>query len=179
MRRSVLPLLALSLAGCAGHSWPSNSAVRARALATESVDGPDAFIIPPDSGDVPGMPRDLPSNRTPTLPESLRDHDGNGSVVLGFVIDTLGRPDVGTLTVLASTNHTFASAACENVRQQRFTPAVVDGRRRRALVTKRVTFVVGAAPQPPDLRAVEDSLQTMTPAQVVQALRSKPACYGT
>jgi periplasmic protein TonB len=75
---------------------------------------------------------------SPRYPEMLRSAGVSGSVLVEFVVDTLGRVEAGT-TTWVSTDHELLSAAVRAVLPgYRFLPAEAQGRKVRQLV--RVPF---------------------------------------
>ena len=61
----------------------------------------------------------------PRFPQLLRDAGVEGMARLSFVVDTLGRVEPGTVTVMASTHPAFAVAVQATLPRMRFTPARV------------------------------------------------------
>jgi protein TonB len=104
--------------------------------------------IPLGTGDIfaaatvekPALP--LPGNRPPIYPEMLRVAGIEGSALLQFVIDTTGRVEPSSLTVLSADNELFAAAARAALLGHRFIPAEVAGRNVRMLVQQRFDFAI-------------------------------------
>lgn len=65
-----------------------------------------------------------------------------GSVLLAYVVDTLGRVEPNSVRVLEATYRGFAPPAAASVRSCRLTPGRKDGQAVRTLVQQRVTFDV-------------------------------------
>ena len=65
----------------------------------------------------------------PRYPERLRQAGVDGNVLVKFVVDTLGRVDMGSIEVLRSSHDLFAIAVRESLGKMRFNPAVA-GRRK-------------------------------------------------
>ena len=65
-----------------------------------------------------------------------------GQVLVEFTVDTTGRPDMSTLSVLQSDHELFTAAVRKAVPSMRFVPAVENGRKTRAVVTKQFRFAV-------------------------------------
>ena len=76
----------------------------------------------------------------PVYPPSLVAAHVGGRVLVQFVVDTDGRPDIGTFKVLMSSNPLFADAVREALPSMRYEPATVDGRRVRQLVQQPFNF---------------------------------------
>ena len=66
----------------------------------------------------------------------------SGSVLLAYVVDTLGRVEPNSVRVLEATQRGFAPPAAASVRSCRLTPGRKNGRAVRTLVQQRVTFDV-------------------------------------
>ncbi len=65
----------------------------------------------------------------PHYPESLREAEVEGSVVVQFSVDTTGRVDLASVQVRSSTHPLFTRAVLEALPNFRFKPAEVAGRR--------------------------------------------------
>jgi protein TonB len=59
----------------------------------------------------------------PAYPEALRDQQVEGDVVVQFVVDENGRPDVSSMTVVRSPHVLLTNAARAVLPQFRFEPA--------------------------------------------------------
>ena len=81
-------------------------------------------------------------------PDSMRLSCGEGSVMLRFIVDTLGRPDMGSLVSLRSAPRELVLAAREAVSRSTFHPASINGHRVRQWVTQPYNFII-ATPCPP------------------------------
>jgi protein TonB len=68
----------------------------------------------------------------PRYPETLRRAGVDGTVVVKFVVDTLGRVDMTSIEVLSSSHDLFTTAVRETLGRMRFTPAKVGDRKVRA-----------------------------------------------
>lgn len=77
---------------------------------------------------------------SPSYPIALAEYGFAGSVELQYVVDTLGRPEVEDMRVLATSNRGFVQSALRAVAKCRFIPAESAGRPVRQLVTQRVVF---------------------------------------
>lgn len=84
----------------------------------------------------------LPGARPPRYPESLRSAGVQGTAVLRFVVDTLGRVERGSVEVLRTDHPLFAAAARAAVEAVRFRPAEVAGRPVRQLVGQPFAFTL-------------------------------------
>ncbi len=79
----------------------------------------------------------------PPYPELLRRAGIEGRVVVAAVIDTLGRAQPSSVSVVASPNPGFDSAARDYVVRALFRPARVHGRAVRVLVRVPIDFRLG------------------------------------
>ena len=75
------------------------------------------------------VPSHIIAAARPRYPDALRESGVDGRVVVRFVVDTLGRVDMGTVEVLQSTNEQFARSVREALPRARFAPAEAGGRR--------------------------------------------------
>lgn len=76
----------------------------------------------------------------PSFPRLLKNAGVEGMARLSFVVDTLGRVEPGTATVMESTHPAFALAVQAALPRLRFAPARVGGRAVRQLVEFPVQF---------------------------------------
>lgn len=72
-------------------------------------------------------------------PDSLRRHGIGGSVLVSFVVDTLGRVE-DDVQVIEASHPGLAEPARATIRPARFRPGHVKGRRVRVLMTLRFQF---------------------------------------
>jgi len=79
-------------------------------------------------------------DRAPAYPEMLRAAGISGSVRVQFVVDTTGRAELPSVRVLESSHDQFTRAVLTTLRQSRFTPGEVAGRRVRTLVERSYRF---------------------------------------
>ena len=77
---------------------------------------------------------------TPDYPPLLRDAGIEGSVRIRCVIDTTGRAEAGSLSIISSTHALFTGAVERAVPRMRFKPAEVRGMRVRQLVEMPLVF---------------------------------------
>ena len=84
---------------------------------------------------------------SPVYPDSLFRTGVSGRVVVEFVVDTLGMPNMDTFGVVAATDALFGEAVRRAVADARFSPAVRQGVRVRQLVQLPVTFSISQPPQ--------------------------------
>jgi len=87
-------------------------------------------------------PRLLPGAPDPRYPNSLRSSGMSGQVVVRFVIDTLGRAELGSLTTVEATHVLFAESVREALGRFRFTPGEAAGRKVRTMVQIPFTFAL-------------------------------------
>jgi protein TonB len=78
----------------------------------------------------------------PRYPESLRQAAIDGRVLVRFVVDTAGRIDMSSVSVLASTHELFTRAVRDALPGFRFKPAEVGGHRVRALAEMPFEFQI-------------------------------------
>jgi TonB family protein len=87
--------------------------------------------------DVPARPAD---RTTPRYPDLLRRSSTEGSVLVRFVVDSAGRVERGSVTVLEATHPLFAAAVRDALLRARFRAAEVAGRPVAQLVEQRFEF---------------------------------------
>jgi protein TonB len=78
----------------------------------------------------------------PRYPEALRRAGIEGSVVVKFRVDTLGRVDMASVEVLRSTHGAFADAVRESLGRLRFTPSLSGDRKVPALAIMPFHFTL-------------------------------------
>jgi TonB family protein len=78
----------------------------------------------------------------PRYPESLRQSAIEGRVLIRFNVDTLGRIDPASVTILSSTHELFSRAVRDVLGDFRFRPAEVNGRRVVALAEMPFEFAI-------------------------------------
>jgi protein TonB len=78
----------------------------------------------------------------PRYPERLRLAGIEGSVVVKFVVDTVGRVDPASVEIITSTHDLFTSAVREALTRLRFYPATVDNRKVRAAAIMPFQFML-------------------------------------
>jgi TonB family protein len=76
----------------------------------------------------------------PRYPEALRSWRTEGVARLTFVVDTLGRVEMGTVKVLESSHPAFAASVRATLPRMRFRPARIGERPVRQLVEFPITF---------------------------------------
>ena len=93
----------------------------------------------------------IAGSAAPIYPPDLLRDGTEGSVLVRFVVDTLGRSDSGSIEVLTSTHSAFTKSVRHAVPRMTFSPATVDGRKVRQLVEQRFGFRLQptAVPLPP------------------------------
>ena len=78
----------------------------------------------------------------PRYPESLRQAAIDGRVLVRFTVDTTGRIEMGSVTVLASTHDLFTRSVRDALPAFRFKPAEIGGHRVRALAEMPFEFQI-------------------------------------
>jgi periplasmic protein TonB len=95
-----------------------------------------------DASAVDRAPRIVGRALEPRYPESLRAAGITGHVLAEFVVDTLGRAELGTLRFPELTNPLFGDAVREALARYRFAPGEVAGRKVRTRVAVPFDFRV-------------------------------------
>ena len=95
-----------------------------------------------DAGAVDRVPHITGNPTPPRYPDMLRQGGATGQVVVRFVVDTLGRAELGDLMVVDATHPLFASAVKTALMGYRFTPGEAAGRKVRTLVQIPFSFTL-------------------------------------
>jgi protein TonB len=104
--------------------------VRAEARTTTSPPVANAYFefqVEKPAAPLGGMP-------SPKYPLALRSAGVEGQVLVQFVVDTAGQPELSTFKVLRSSHDLFTSAVRDLLPTLRFQPAEIGGRKVRQLV---------------------------------------------
>jgi TonB family protein len=81
-----------------------------------------------------------PGNVAPRYPDELRDAKIEGAVLVQFVLDTLGHPDMDTFKVIKSTHDLFTNTVKSSLPNMLFYPAEVGGRKVKQLIQMPFNF---------------------------------------
>ncbi len=84
----------------------------------------------------------VPGTSAPSYPESLRSAGVDGEALVQFVVDTLGRAELGSFKVLRATHDAFGESVRAALPRMRFLPAELGGRKVRMLVQQPFTFAL-------------------------------------
>jgi len=82
------------------------------------------------------------SGRPPEYPRDMLAARAEGRVLVQFVVDTTGAPEMRTFKVLEASNVGFVEAVRTAVAAMRFTPAMIADRRVRQVVQQPFNFSV-------------------------------------
>ncbi len=91
-------------------------------------------------------PAERLSGPLPQYPDKLRQAGIEGTVLLEFVIDTMGRVEEESIKILRSTNTAFEAPAREVIRQSLYSPGRVRGQAVRVLVSQQIGFTIQREP---------------------------------
>jgi len=84
----------------------------------------------------------VPGSGRPRYPAALTRDRIEGAVSASFVVDTLGRVELGSFVVVESSHPLFERAVRDALGGMRFTPAEAGGRHVRQLVEQRFLFTL-------------------------------------
>lgn len=84
----------------------------------------------------------LAGNGQPRYPATLQRVNLEGEVLVRFVVDTTGRVEVGSITIVQATHPLFADAVRDWLPQTRYAPAEIGRKRVRQLVQQTVGFAL-------------------------------------
>ncbi len=85
----------------------------------------------------------VPGAGAPSYPESLRSAGVEGEAFVQFVVDTLGRAEFNSFTVLRASHEAFGEAVRAALPRMRFLAAELGGRKVRMLVQQSFSFAIG------------------------------------
>lgn len=131
----------------AGPSIPTDNIVIGNSglPSTGTVQGTSSAFTPGavlDENVVDRVPRLVGNATAPRYPDVLRQSGTTGQVIVRFVVDTLGRAEMGELTVIEATHPLFASAVKSALLSYRFTPGEAAGRKVRTMVQMPFSFTL-------------------------------------
>ena len=117
---------------------------RGRKSAPADSSGPSAASLPAYTADQVETPAavDTMNPVAPLYPDSLLRASVAGRVLVEFVVDTAGVPEMPTFFVVISTHALFSESVRRAVSSARFTPAVRDGKAVRQRVQLPLAFAV-------------------------------------
>jgi periplasmic protein TonB len=104
--------------------------------------GPIVADAPMTSFTVDKVAAALPGSASPAYPEMLKASGVEGHALVQFVVDTLGRAEPGSFTVLQSTHDAFGAAVRVTLPRMRFLPAESGGKKVRMLVQQQFAFAL-------------------------------------
>lgn len=87
-------------------------------------------------------PRILGTPIQPAFPTSLRERGVGGRVAVQFVVDTLGRAEMGSLRVVEASDSQFAESVRSVLPRYRFSPGEIGGQKVRTLVQLPFDFTL-------------------------------------
>ncbi len=79
---------------------------------------------------------------SPLYPEMLKSAGVEGEALVQFVVDTLGRAELGSFRVLTSSHDAFGASVRVSLPRMRFLPAETGGRKVRMVVQQRFAFAL-------------------------------------
>jgi protein TonB len=95
-----------------------------------------------DERDVDRAPRLIGAAQEPRYPAALRESGIQGRVVVQFVVDTLGRAELGELQVVESAHPRFVDAVRDALARYRFSVGEAAGRKVRTRVQLPFEFTL-------------------------------------
>lgn len=81
----------------------------------------------------------------PPYPPSMLDQRKEGQVLIQYVVDSSGRADLASVTVMQATHAEFATAVTATLPHMRFRPAKIGAHRVRQLVQQLFSFKIDTA----------------------------------
>lgn len=92
--------------------------------------------------------RSSPKNRPPSYPEALRRANIQGEVLVQFIVDTTGKPEMNTFRVLRSTHVEFLTAVRNALPYYEFEPAMILDRKVPQVVQMPFHFCLNGGSNP-------------------------------
>ena len=135
------------------------------------------IVIAPDSG-VELRPAVSGQRVAPEYPLEARRDGVEARPVVAYVVDTVGRIEIRTLTFLDPAPPVpFRLALCNWAREAHLTPLRRSGRAQRALIVQGFAFeLAGGTRWGPDTKPYRAWLQSTPPAELFQRLDRLPRC---
>ena len=84
----------------------------------------------------------------PVYPSRLRQQGVTGRVIVSFVVDTAGRVEPASVSVISATERDFVDPTLEAVRGSRFSPGLLAGCPVRVRIVQPVNYCLGACLEP-------------------------------
>jgi protein TonB len=103
---------------------------------------PGASGAPLEAGVVDRVPRMIGRAEPPRYPSLLRDSGTRGRVVVQFVVDTLGRAEMGRVQIVEASHPLFADAVRGALARYRFSAGEAAGRKVRTMVQMPFEFTL-------------------------------------
>jgi protein TonB len=82
----------------------------------------------------------VPGSGTPSYPDILRSSSVEGQVLAQFTVDTTGRVEIASFTVISSTHDLFTASVKNALPRMRFLPAEIGGRKVKQRVQQPFVF---------------------------------------
>lgn len=135
-----------------GVKFPEQSALAGESTPDSATAVPPA---PPATGDSVYTQLEVDSavvrsndSAAPIYPPELIEKHVEGTVVVRFVVDTTGLPDLESLTLVRVTDDRFVKPLTDALPHMRFSPAKIGPHRVRQLVEQSFTFKITQVPIP-------------------------------
>lgn len=137
-----IPTVDLSAAPTDPADWMRRGAPGGRGNGDSTVTAPIAGNQPMFVFEVEKPAAALPGSASPAYPEMLKSSGVEGSALVQFVVDTLGRAEPGSFKVLSTTHDAFGTAVRVTLPRMRFLPAEAGGKKVRMLVQQEYAFAL-------------------------------------
>ncbi len=137
-----IPAVDLSASPTDPADWLARGAPGGRGNGDSTVTAPIAGSQPMFVFEVDKAAAALPGSASPAYPEMLKFSGGEGSALVQFVVDTLGRAEPGSFKALSSTHDAFGTAVRITLPRMRFLAAEAGGLKMRMLVQQEFAFAL-------------------------------------
>jgi TonB family protein len=135
-----IPAVDLSAAPTDARDWIPVGVPGGRPDGDSTVKAPIAGDQPMFIFEVDKAAAALPGSPGPAYPDILKSSGVEGSALVQFVVDTLGRAEPGSFKVLSSTHDAFGTAVRVALPRMRFLPAEAGRGKVRMLVQQEFAF---------------------------------------
>ncbi len=137
-----IPAVDLSVAPTDLRNWTGVGVPGGRHDGDSTVKAPFAGDQPMFIFEVDKAAAALPGSPGPAYPDILKSSGVEGSALVQFVVDTLGRAEPGSFKVLSSTHDAFGMAVRVALPRMRFLPAEAGKGKVRMLVQQEFAFAL-------------------------------------
>jgi TonB family protein len=171
------PFAVLALWAMVGCATVPPAAERTRLTAATRFPAPESIDTAIDSATSP-RPAPCRSSCAPKYPPGPRSKEIEADVILAFVVDSSGRPELPSASFIQDAlEPEFRHAICAHLRTARFVYPP-GSQPRRALVVTPVQFTINRRAAPLDVKPIERAMRQMPRSQVFEQLDALKHCVS-